>query len=362
MDAITSRSKSRLFSKLGIVGGCLAIFFALLCILVTFEVENPDSGIRTIPDALWYAVVTLTTVGYGDISPTTTGGKVIGYIFVFGSVGVLGLLIGNLLTVINDYKENKRLGKFGCQLNHHIVIVGWNKFANLVTEQLINASVKVAIVVNDKTHVDAIREYYSKHKVFVLYSDFDQYDFIRKKTCINDAINVFVNLDDDTENLVLMINYQRKFKHDLQYSVILHNSELHDTFKSAGASNIISKDDIAAKIVASFIFEPYVAEYTEDLISSATHEEDYDIQEYRVISENIFLNHKYNDLYFELRKNYDCLLIGLVRTINGKRTIIKNPNDDKLRIEEGDYLILITNGPGEIELAKAFGIKEGILR
>ena len=362
MDIIKSRSRSRLYCILGIVGTGLTIFFGLLFILVAFEIRNPDSGIRSMADAFWWAVVTLTTVGYGDISPVTTGGKLIGYIFLFGSIGVFGLLIGNLLTVVNDYKENKKLGRFGCQLNNHIVIIGWNKFAHLVTEQLTNASVKVAIVVNDKTHVDAIREYFTKNEVYVLYADFDQYQFIGSKSKINSAINVFINLEDDTQNLVLMINYQRKFDHSLKYSVILQNDELQDTFKSAGAYNIVSKDNIAAKIVASFIFEPYVAEYTEDLISSATHEGDFDIQEYLVISKNIFLNRKYNEVFFELRKNYFTMLIGIVKQINGERVIIKNPKDDELKIEEGDFLILITNGPGEDSLIDAFGIQEGTLR
>lgn len=66
----------------------------LLILLVLFEGNTDASGIHTFWDALWYSFVTLTTVGYGDLYPVTIGGKVIGIIFVFLSLGLLSTLIG----------------------------------------------------------------------------------------------------------------------------------------------------------------------------------------------------------------------------------------------------------------------------
>ena len=55
---------------------------------------NP--GFKTYGDALWWGIVTLTTVGYGDIVPKTTTGRVAGIMIMFTGVAVLGLLAGSL--------------------------------------------------------------------------------------------------------------------------------------------------------------------------------------------------------------------------------------------------------------------------
>ena len=56
--------------------------------------HNP--GFKTFGDALWWAVVTLTTVGYGDIVPQTTAGRVDGVMIMIAGVGVLGVLAGSM--------------------------------------------------------------------------------------------------------------------------------------------------------------------------------------------------------------------------------------------------------------------------
>ena len=48
------------------------------------------------PDALWWSIVTMTTVGYGDISPETTGGRIVGFIVMLMGIGFLGLLTATI--------------------------------------------------------------------------------------------------------------------------------------------------------------------------------------------------------------------------------------------------------------------------
>lgn len=61
-------------------------------VVVSFEIESPDSNIRTGPDALWWAVVTVATVGYGDRYPVTAGGRLIGIALMVVGVGLFGVL------------------------------------------------------------------------------------------------------------------------------------------------------------------------------------------------------------------------------------------------------------------------------
>jgi voltage-gated potassium channel len=72
---------------------------AILCILLIifssisvlqFESEDPNSNINTAEEALWWSYVTITTVGYGDRFPITTGGRIIGTILMTAGVGLFG--------------------------------------------------------------------------------------------------------------------------------------------------------------------------------------------------------------------------------------------------------------------------------
>ncbi len=70
----------------------LLIVIASIAIL-QFE-TTPDANIRSPEDAVWWAVVTITTVGYGDRYPTTTEGRLIGALLMMGGVGLFGVLSG----------------------------------------------------------------------------------------------------------------------------------------------------------------------------------------------------------------------------------------------------------------------------
>ena len=66
----------------------ILIIFASISVL-QFETD-PNSNIKTAEDALWWSYTTITTVGYGDKFPVTTGGRAIGVILMTGGVGLFG--------------------------------------------------------------------------------------------------------------------------------------------------------------------------------------------------------------------------------------------------------------------------------
>ncbi|TGV07890.1 two pore domain potassium channel family protein, partial [Mesorhizobium sp. M00.F.Ca.ET.186.01.1.1] len=57
-----------------------------------------NENIKSFPDALWWSIVTTTTVGYGDISPVTSGGRIMATILMVTGIGMIGALTANFAT------------------------------------------------------------------------------------------------------------------------------------------------------------------------------------------------------------------------------------------------------------------------
>jgi voltage-gated potassium channel len=339
-----------------LLAAILLLIFLCNFLLLYFEAANPDSSITTIGDTLWYMIVTLTTVGYGDLYPVTPGGKVIGYIYVFSSLGVLGFLFSTISNKIYTMLENKKLGFHGTDFKDHILFVGWSDFSRLVADEVYHSEKKIAIITNRKDDIDLIYSQYSKDQVFVLYNEFSNFDTLDKVNA-NEAATLFISFDDDSEALLYVINFKKRYPKP-EIVVSLQKLQLKDTFKAAGVTYVITKNEIASKLVASYIFEPDVADMNLDLLSSARKEDDFDVQQYKVVANNPFVNKDSEALFHELKSSYDSILLGISKMRDGKRVLVKNPPAGT-SIEAGDYLIVMSSGLAKANLRKVFSTDEG---
>jgi voltage-gated potassium channel len=84
----------------------ITILLALIVITVAstlvlqFESVSPDAKILTGRDAFWYSMVTITTVGYGDYYPVTTGGRITAMFIMVAGVGIIGALASILASLL----------------------------------------------------------------------------------------------------------------------------------------------------------------------------------------------------------------------------------------------------------------------
>lgn len=92
--------KARRKVYLGVVVGVGVVYFCLLLILFWSESGDGDAVIRTFGDAFWYSLVTLTTVGYGDLVPVTPLGHTVGMVFLLLSAGIMVTLLGAVVSFI----------------------------------------------------------------------------------------------------------------------------------------------------------------------------------------------------------------------------------------------------------------------
>jgi voltage-gated potassium channel len=69
-------------------------------LVLQFESRSADANIKNGWDALWYAIVTITTVGYGDFYPKTVLGRIAGMFIMFAGVGIIGVLASILSSIL----------------------------------------------------------------------------------------------------------------------------------------------------------------------------------------------------------------------------------------------------------------------
>ncbi len=74
------------------------LFTILIVIISAIPIKMIEPNINTYEDGLWWAVVTATTVGYGDISPETGIGRVIALLLMLFGIGLLGMITGSIAT------------------------------------------------------------------------------------------------------------------------------------------------------------------------------------------------------------------------------------------------------------------------
>lgn len=342
-------------TKFSIIVLSVYLFFTFILYLIEKDADN--SNIRSFSDSLWYSIITLTSVGYGDKVPISGLGKIVSLIFILGSLGMIGFIVGRLTNKISKMIEEKKLGFNGTHFENHIVIINYNQFAQQILKEVVNAEKKVVVVTSKKEDVDLIYRNFDKKFVFVLYHDYIDINAF-EKTNINKSCSVLLNFDEDTENLVNMINLRETF-HNLNFVISLNNPSLKDTFRALGVTFTLSKNEVASKLVASYVFEPEVAKLTEELMSSSISEDDLGFMQYKIVEGNYYLNMKFLDVFMEMKKELNVILVSVSKHLNGKYQLIKNPTPD-MKIELNDYLVVIGSSETKKKMFEKFIVEEGI--
>ncbi|MGY0069750.1 potassium channel family protein [Streptomyces sp. QTS137] len=85
------------------VAACTALLLFLSSLtILDVERRNPDASITTFGDALWWSLTTVTTVGYGDLYPTTTEGRLVAIALMVGGIALAGLVTATLASWFMD--------------------------------------------------------------------------------------------------------------------------------------------------------------------------------------------------------------------------------------------------------------------
>ena len=125
----------------------------------------------------WWAIVTMTTVGYGDYSPETPEGRFLAIVVMFAGISLTALLTATVSSIFVAKKIREDKGLESLKVSEHILLCGWNALVeNLIDSlQSMNYSERLDIVlINDENEdsIAAIRNKYSQSRFRFVKGDF----------------------------------------------------------------------------------------------------------------------------------------------------------------------------------------------
>lgn len=318
---------------LGIIVSLIMLYNLLVFLLFQAESNFDGGNIKSLADAYWYSLVTLTTVGYGDFYPVTFWGRLYGILFVIASLGIIGFLFSQVGIVLRDYLRKRKQGYFGTDMENHCILIGWKSQTKEIAEGILNANESLVIVTDKKEDIDYIKEIFPQKNCFCLYTELHNYRNLEKVN-IEKAKRVYLDFEDDSQALVYAINVKKNFK-NVRFVVALNNPELKESFGFLGDNYIISKEEIVSRFAASYIFEPYAAMITEDLMTTSTEQGNLDFHQYKLNPNSALIGQEYQRVFTQLKEQHNAVLIGIARDDK----VFKNPK--KMTIKKDDYLIFI---------------------
>ena len=137
------------------------------------ERNNPETLIRSMADGIWWGIVTITTVGYGDKYPVTWAGRIVGIIIMGSGVILTVIISGTIASILVERKMREGKGLKKIELTDHFVICGWNDTSERILrdfQALANKlKEKICVVLVNELDIDTLNELqftYSSKKSF----------------------------------------------------------------------------------------------------------------------------------------------------------------------------------------------------
>ena len=104
-----------------------------------FHSPSKDAtSFNSLINSLWWTIVTMTTVGFGDMSPAGIPGRIFAIIIMMSGIGLIAVVTGTISSVFVTQKIREGKGFEKINFEHHIIICGWNRKMEHVINSLIN--------------------------------------------------------------------------------------------------------------------------------------------------------------------------------------------------------------------------------
>jgi voltage-gated potassium channel len=333
----------------------LAAYVAVfLTAALGFYVLESYHGTTDLLNSFYWAMITLSTIGYGDVVPTNANAK----LFTIGIAAVevfLGAyLVTVVISVVGEESQHRLLGTLGTNMSGHIVVLGYSDVGRAAVRELLAQGEKVAVVTVDANEVGGLHNLATEKQLFATYGHAGEAEILERVN-VAGAHSVIVCTGDDTTTLVAALNV-RALNPTIRIVVSVSRPELKQTLKAAGVTYVASPADMGGRLCADAAFRPEVANMVEDLTSTAFGA---DMEEFILTDRTPVSKQPLLEAESLVRAAADCLVIGYARPgPDGEFVTVLNP-PSSFRFQPGDALIVVGSLPNLHRLQKWIGVPQG---
>ena len=293
-------------------------------------------------DAVYQAVTTLTTVGFREVHPLSSAGKIFTIVLILFGVGTalyaLGVLIQTLVEGdLRGVFGRKRMDRKIADLHDHVIVCGWGRVGRAIAKEIGDAA---PIVVLDR---DAARLADSPH--LWLAGDVTD-DAVLLGAGLQRARALVAALDTDAGNLFVTLS-ARALRPDLFIVSRVRVDESVEKLMRAGADRVVNPQSIGGSRMAAFVLQPHVTEFLDVVM----HDRDIEfrLEEVTVPPASSVVGRTLRESH--IRDLTGALVLAL-RDSAGE--FVSNPAPEQ-RIAAGDVLIAIGTSAELVELSRLVG-------
>jgi voltage-gated potassium channel len=312
----------------------LLLLIALIIVVSSLAVSIVEPDITPI-NGIWWTIVTMTTVGYGDISPHTIGGRIIAVVVMLFGIGLLGMFSASVASIMVQHKLREERGLSTYRFQNHIILCEWNHRTAAILASL-RSDPKTAqqgiVLIADL----ASKPVEDENLFFVAGSVNDE---TLTRANLAQAQTVVVMGDDRLEptardaKVVLAVLTIESINRRVYTIVELVSDTNVRHCQRAGANEIIVNNDVSSGLVARAALDHGITKVISDWLSLGSGDELYKVDvPARYIGKTLI------DVLFPMKQQHGCLVIGVQRGVDGD--VLANPPAD-YRLASDDQLIVV---------------------
>ncbi|TCB99665.1 potassium transporter Kef [Micromonospora zingiberis] len=252
----------RLAAALGLVFAVVAVVY-----LERDQYRDINGDGLTLLDCFYYAVVSLSTTGYGDIVPATQGARLVNVLFITPArVLFLIILVGTTLEVLTEqYRTGRRLHRWERKLKDHVIICGYGtKGRSAISALQENGLDKSRIVVVER-NASALRQATSNGLVAIEGSA--TRSSVLNQAHVRTAKAVIIATDSDDASVLVALTVRQLTAGQVRIIAAAREAENAPLLKQSGAHHVIVSSATAGRLLGLSTSAPPLIDVVEDLLT-----------------------------------------------------------------------------------------------